>query len=68
MTGHRMVDVYNTDTGKKLPNPVPERWLDHPVLGQNLAVTPSARHAITEPEVEPAPEVEPDLDDYGYTE
>lgn len=43
------VSAYSTRTGKKLPAPVPERWLDHPVLGEHLSKTPRrrAREAAT---------------------
>lgn len=34
------VEVYSTRTGRKLPAPVPRHYLDHPVLGRNLSLTP----------------------------
>lgn len=37
------VDAYSTKTGKKLPNPVPEHYLDHPVLGRDLSRLPSRK-------------------------
>lgn len=41
----RFLTAYNTTTGEKLPNPVPEHWFDHPVLGKNISRTPRARAA-----------------------
>lgn len=35
----RFIPVYSTRTGKKL-DPVPEHYLDHPVLGQAYRRTP----------------------------
>lgn len=35
------VDVYSRRTGRKLPKPVPEHWLEHEVLGANLSRLPS---------------------------
>ena len=35
------VDAYDTETGLKLPYPVPEHHIDHPILGQRLRRTPS---------------------------
>lgn len=34
----KFIRAYNTETGA--PQEVPERWLDHPVLGANLRRTP----------------------------
>lgn len=41
----RFLTAYNTTTGEKLSNPVPEHWFDHPVLGKNISRTPRARAA-----------------------
>lgn len=43
------VEVYSTKTRRKLPKPVPEHWLDHPILGRNLTTLPSRRAGQDEP-------------------
>lgn len=40
------VSAYSKTTGKK--QRVPEHWIGHPVLGRNLALTPSAIAAVQE--------------------
>lgn len=35
------VDAYSKSTGQK--QRIPEHWLDHPVLGKDFTLTPSAR-------------------------
>ncbi len=35
------INAYDTRTGQKLPYLVPERHVDHPVLGRNLSRFPS---------------------------
>lgn len=37
------VDAYDSETGEKLPYSVPERHIDHPVLGVRLSRLPSAK-------------------------
>lgn len=39
------VAAYDTETGKKLPYLVPERHIDHPVLGARLSRLPSRKKA-----------------------
>lgn len=39
----QFVDVYSTRTGRKLPKPVPEHWLEHEVLGRHLSTLPSRK-------------------------
>lgn len=36
------VEAYDTETGKKLAYPVPEHYIDHPLLGRRLRRTPSS--------------------------
>lgn len=45
MSEPRFVDAWNRKTGKKLPHPVPEHWLTHPVLGRDLSKTPRQKAA-----------------------
>lgn len=35
--------VYDTHTGRKLPHPVPARWLDHPRRAARFKETPRSR-------------------------
>ena len=44
------VDVYSTKTGRKLPKPVPEHYLEHERLGRNLSTLPSRRAGQDEPD------------------
>lgn len=37
---HRKIDAYDAKTGAKLPHPIPEHWLAHPVLGKTFRKTP----------------------------
>lgn len=48
------VTAYSTVTGK--PQRVPEHYLDHPVLGRNLTLTPPATPAGEYPEGTPSVE------------
>lgn len=41
------VAAYDKNTGRK--HSVPEHWLDHPVLGQNLRKTPKQKSAESTP-------------------
>lgn len=45
MSMHRagFVYVYDNRTGEKIPNPVPEHYIGHPVLGRNLSLTPTEK-------------------------
>lgn len=45
MSMHRegFVEVYDTRTGDKLPNPVPPHHVTHPVLGRHLSLTPRTK-------------------------
>lgn len=36
------VEAYSKTTGAKLPKPVPEAWITHPILGRDLSLLPSA--------------------------
>lgn len=47
------VAAYDKRTGVK--HSVPEHWLDHPVLGQNLRKTPKTRAAETKDDTPTAP-------------
>lgn len=38
-----LIDAYDTRTGEKLPQLVPEHWIDHPVLGVHLSRLPSQK-------------------------
>lgn len=60
----RFLTAYNTTTGEKLSNPVPEHWFDHPVLGKNISRTPrswaaAAKKATVKPAAE-APQTRTD--------
>lgn len=46
------VAAYDKRTGEKLPHPVPEHWLTHPVLGANLSKTPRQKAADKKKETE----------------
>lgn len=50
-----LVAAYNTQTGDKLQQLVPEHWIGHPVIGEHLAKTPrqKAEDATQEPTGEP---------------
>lgn len=48
------VSAYDKRTGEKLPHPVPEHWLTHPVLGVNLSKTPRQKAADKKKSTEPA--------------
>lgn len=45
-----LVEAYRKDTGEKLTYRVPKHFFDHPVLGRNLARTPSSRAVAKTPE------------------
>ena len=40
-----LVPVWDTRTGKKLPNPVPAHWVGHSKLGPHLSKTPRQKAA-----------------------
>lgn len=48
------VDAYAKSTGVK--HSIPEHWLDHPVLGKNFSLTPSAQARADEESAGPTPE------------
>lgn len=52
------VPAYNKKTGEKLSHLVPERHIDHPVLGRNLSRLPSQKKKARK--AAPAPKVEAD--------
>lgn len=41
-----LVDVYDTRTGKKLPNRVPLKAVGDPIVGPHLSLTPRAKSTI----------------------
>jgi len=53
------VEVYDKATGKKLPHPVPEHLVEHPIWGRNLTLTPREKarpRATRRRKRSPAPE------------
>ena len=42
-----LVTAYDTRTGRKLPQQVPESWIGHPRLGAHLSKTPRQKAADT---------------------
>lgn len=55
------VEVYDKATGKKLPHPVPERLVNHPVWGRNYSLTPREKartRANRRRSTDPAPEAQ----------
>lgn len=60
MSMHRkgFVYAYDTRTGEKIPNPVPEHYIGHPVLGRNLSLTPTEKASTADqsvPTIPPGP-------------
>lgn len=40
MPDARLVPAYSVRTGRKLADPVPEHYFDHPVIGKSVRRTP----------------------------
>lgn len=62
------VRAYDSRTGQKLEHLVPERHIDHPVLGKHLSRTPRSKARSKAPEIDPVEPNNPEAPAAGDNE